>query len=312
MTWVTQCTKQESELAILPFTPAANTSYTAHFVAADPETEYELIHYWHFNNLSGTTEIVSADYSAISQAFITYAGTGNGYLDERGQRLEDPVSSLNLYLDQQPEQGAVLRARNPSHTRELIIEAPTSGYSNIRVAFATTRTTNGAKRQSFHYSTNGGDSWQSPDQGYEVALLPQWGLKEFDLSTIEGVANNPDMLFKILFWGESATGTSGNNRFDNLSVTGTSITTGLNDFIDRNSPVTLYPNPAKETITLTTQSGASHQGELAIFSMDGRKLQSVAVTSPQTTISLADLPMGIYVIRFSNSYDHFTTKLVRQ
>lgn len=302
----------KSELATLQFTPAANTSYTAHFVAADPETDYELIHYWHFNNLSGTTEVVSADYSAISQAFITYPGTGDGYLDERGHRLEDPVSSLNLYLDQQPEQGAVLRARNPSHTRELIIEAPTSGYSNIRVAFATTRTTNGAKRQSFHYSTNGGDSWQSPDQGYEVALLPQWGLKEFDLSAIEGVANNPDMLFKILFWGESATGTSGNNRFDNLSVTGTRITTGFNDVIDRNSPVTLYPNPAKEAITLTIQSGASHQGELAIFSMDGRKLKSVAVTSPQTTISLADLPMGIYVMRFSNSYDHFTTKLIRQ
>ncbi|NLK50568.1 MAG: hypothetical protein GX294_07955, partial [Candidatus Cloacimonetes bacterium] len=87
--------------------------------------EADIIHYWHFNSLpSGTLTEVESDYSAVGTALITYPGSGAGYLDTRTHRAADPVSNLNLLMDQEPDQGAVLRVRNPSNTRELIVSAP--------------------------------------------------------------------------------------------------------------------------------------------------------------------------------------------
>jgi hypothetical protein len=48
-----------------------------------------------------------------------------------------------------------------------------------------------------------------------------------DLSSYEKANNNPDLKLKVMFLGENSMGTSGNNRFDNISITGNSIhTTG--------------------------------------------------------------------------------------
>ncbi len=53
-----------------------NASLTAHF------KEASLIHYWHFNNLPDHASVeVPADQSLLNDAFIGYAGTGEGYMD---------------------------------------------------------------------------------------------------------------------------------------------------------------------------------------------------------------------------------------
>lgn len=206
--------------AVLALTPTANISLTAHFIEFDTP-EPEIIHYWHFNTLSGTVTSVESDYSAITPGIITYPGTGAGYMDERTHRAQDPVSNLNLLMGQLPNQGAVLRVRNPSDTRELIIEASTSGFENIVVNFATTRTSNGAQGQEFYYSTDGGQNWVL-HASYPVVELLAWELKTFDLSNIPEVNENPDLQFRILFTGSNAGLTAGNNRFDNFSVHGIS------------------------------------------------------------------------------------------
>jgi len=216
--WTGGMTSSESTLNI---NPSDNISLTAHFIEYQtPETE--IIHYWHFNNLpSGTLTSVYSDYSSNITGLITYPGTGAGYMDRRTYNPpDDPVSNLNLLMGQLPNQGAVLRVRNPSDTRELVISAPSNGFENIVVNFATARTSNGAQGQEFYYSTDGGQNWVL-HTSYPVVQLTAWELKTFDLSQIPEVNNNPDLQLKILFTGSNASGSAGNNRFDNFSVHGT-------------------------------------------------------------------------------------------
>ncbi|MBW6498648.1 MAG: T9SS type A sorting domain-containing protein [Bacteroidales bacterium] len=202
-------------------------------LAAKSAHEAAIIHYWHFNTLSGTVTEVESDFSAVGLGLITYPGTGDGYMDERTHRAADPVSNFNLRMGQEPDQGAVLRVRNPSDTRELIIAAPSTGYENLVVTFATTRTDNGAPQQEFYFTPDAGDTWVLVGEAYDIPVLDptldDFGYlhKVIDLSEYEEVNDNSGLHFKILFVGEGAANTSGNNRFDNLTLDGTPVVVEL-------------------------------------------------------------------------------------
>ncbi len=190
------------------------------------EGDMALIHYWHFNAMTGdeVTE-VQADFSADDLAgTITYPGTGDGYMDARTHRASDPVSNYNLRLAEEPDQGAVLRARNPAATRELLLEVPSTGYKDLVFTFATTRTENGATAQRFEFSPDAGETWVQVGDDYDIPFLEdEEGVylhATLDLSSFEEINNNPDLHFRFLFLGENAENTSGNNRFDNMTLDG--------------------------------------------------------------------------------------------
>ncbi|WP_297332461.1 choice-of-anchor I family protein [Flavobacterium sp.] len=180
-------------------------------------TAQDLVHYWNFNSVSGTLTDVPADYSLITgETSITYPGTGAGYMDD--------VSGDILNAQMGAEAGFGLRVRNPSNTRDLLIAFPTTGYQNVMVTFAVTRTGSGATEQYYSYSIDGGATYSTtglttttfnPTESYTLSTV--------DFSGIAGVANNPDFIFKINFGGANAAGGSGNNRFDNLAVMATPV-----------------------------------------------------------------------------------------
>ncbi len=205
---------------ILTLTPDGDLYLKAVFTQSGL-SDAEIIHYWHFNSLpDGTLIAVASDYSARGTATITYPGTGDGYMDRRTHRAADPVSNLNLLMGQEPNQGAVLRLRNPSDTRELIVEAPSTGFQTISGAYATSRTSNGATQQELYYSTNGGASWTQIGSTYSLPELPDWILRTFDISSDEAANNNENLMFRILFTGENTDNASGNDRLDNFSLHG--------------------------------------------------------------------------------------------
>jgi len=176
-----------------------------------PPTDAVLIHYWHFNTLpEGQIQSVNADFSRLSGAVISYPGTGAGFMDRTDG------SDRNLLLG--APAGFGLRPRNPSNTRELLIVAPSNGYHSLEVTFAVMRTANGAPSEEFYYSANGGGTWTRVGNAYDIPL--DFELKTFDLKGLAGVDNNPNLRFRILFVGEGAAGASGNNRFDNFSISG--------------------------------------------------------------------------------------------
>ncbi len=176
-----------------------------------------LIHYWHFNSLpvGNLNEPVVADFSMLSNENpnITYLGTGAGYAD-----LFNPGSDLNARMGQLAGNG--IRFRNPSNTREVIISIPSTNYKDLIIKFATTRTGSGAQTQNYSYTLDGTNfttadltvnTFNAPqDPNYEIVTL--------DLTNISAANNNANLKLRIQFAGSNASATSGNNRFDNLTV----------------------------------------------------------------------------------------------
>lgn len=175
-----------------------------------------LVHYWNFNTLAGgTVTSVSPNFSAVTgNALITYPGTGAGYMDD--------VEGDLLNAQNGDPAGLGLRPRNPSDTRDLLIAFPTTGYENVAIKFATTRTTQGATEQLYSYSLDGGVTFVTenlPVTSFSP-LATGYSLVTLDLAGVAGADNNANVVIKIDFAGTTAAGGSGNNRFDNITVMG--------------------------------------------------------------------------------------------
>jgi hypothetical protein len=200
--------------------PAENLSLVANFEAVAPGLPM-LVYYWHFNNQNDPTLPIVADFAADGlSAFISYPGTGDGYLDYRTVRPQDPASNLNLRMGQEPDQGAVLRVRNPAEGRVFLIEAPSTGYTDIVVAFAITRSSELAGEQQFYYSPDAGNTWVAVGDVFAAQVVPAWDLITIDLSGYNEVNNNPNLQLKIEYSGDAIGGDSGNNRYDNITIDG--------------------------------------------------------------------------------------------
>ncbi len=184
-------------------------------VTIDPNSV--LIHYWNFNTLSGTLTTISPDLTKIpnSNAAITYDGTGAGYMD-----AFSPGYDLNTQNNEIA--GGGIKARNPSDTRNLLFSLPTTGYKTIVVQFATAKSSSGATTQSYSYTLDGTNYTTSglSTSVFNPTVDPVASIVSLDFSSITGVDNNPNFKIKISFSGTTVSGTSGNNRFDNLTVKG--------------------------------------------------------------------------------------------
>ncbi len=252
--------------------------------APEPEPEPEpgepvLVHYWHFNEMSGETVTeVPSDFSAPGLvALITYPGTGDGYMDARTHREADPVSNTNLRMGQAANQGAVLRARNPAITRELLFDIPSTGFSDLVFTLVTTRSENGSQEQQVQISFDGGSNWTDVDEPYYIPSLPEnegYVLREFDLSEFEQANDNPNLKIRILFEGAGSDNPTGNNRFDNITLDGVPILGG---------------EPAKLSIPTINSGQEVYAGEefsIDVTAIDDSGLPAEAISDISFTISV--------------------------
>ncbi len=207
--------------------PAENVQITANFESTGTGTT-ELVHYWHFNDEEITEDDeVFTDYTinGLAPGFITYPGDG-GAMDFRSHREGDEVSNYNLRMNQPEDDGSVLRLRNPSANRELHISIPTTGYKDLILTYATTRTENGNQTHQLQVSADGGASWANVQDAYYVNSLREeegWSERRVVLSGMTAINDNPNTTFRILFIGEGNDNPSGNNRLDNVSLDGVAI-----------------------------------------------------------------------------------------
>lgn len=206
--WKELAGSPEADSPVVSMNLNDNQSLTAIFAESE---EPVLLHYWHFNELpAGTITHAIADHSISGNATITYNGTGEGYMDDT------EGSELNLRLHEEPGKG--LRVRNPSHDRALHLTLPTTGYENVQFSYAVRRTNNGAEEQMLQYSTTEDGNWSQ--LGDPLTINTDYQLLTFDFSAIPEAEDNPDFRIRVLFGGSSASGTFGNNRFDNVALEG--------------------------------------------------------------------------------------------
>ena len=92
-----------------------------------------------------------------------------------------------------------------------------------------------------------------------------------------------------------------------INVIGTSIITELDNNIDLNSKVNIYPNPTSNHISIDTELNIS---EINIIDITGK---IVMITKENTnTINIVNLSDGIYFIKLTTDERIITKKFVKQ
>ena len=164
---------------------------------------------WNFNEASS---------DEIGYALELPADYGNGLMTSGFPPANISYSSgttLNSVMGDPAGQALLLKG-NANNGGNLTWMVDTSGFSSIGVSFATRRTSTGFNDNQFLYSTDSGSSWIS--FGFPYVPSTSFALQSFDLGGISELAHNIGAGFRIVFDG--ATSSAGNNRIDNLVISG--------------------------------------------------------------------------------------------
>jgi hypothetical protein len=258
-----------------------------------------LIHFWHFNDLpSGEFYTAGADHTSGS-AMITYSGSGDGFMD----RVNDGTL-INSDLGETA--GLALRVRNPSAGRELVFSLPSTGYRDLVFRYMAKRTPNGPRQQTFYYRTDDADPWIR--FGDTLMITESYQQFRFNFAGNQNVDDNPLFSVRILFHGEGTEGTSGNNRFDNITLDGYSLsgndTTGGNG----NNPlgrVRVFHNNSLMHVDNPT-GGTVH---VEVFTMTGRLAARHIIQGTGWHTFPFSSPQGVYIVRMVKGDYVFSVKV---
>lgn len=195
-----------------------------------------LMHYWHFNTLSGssytdTIHGIPADYTTIDTAKvkILYAkmpGTSTAYISYIDNYATGTADHDTVNIRMGVVAGNALRTRNPSDSMQLLMYIPSTNYSHILLQYAgeNSSVASGMLHQLYDYSVDSGATWRT--SGLSVTSDSAWLVfhrATISMATDSMTRNNRKLVFRIRF-SPNNTGTSGNNRFDNVTVEGDTIT----------------------------------------------------------------------------------------
>ncbi|MBX2896233.1 MAG: choice-of-anchor I family protein [Cyclobacteriaceae bacterium] len=202
-----------------------------------PLPSLSLIHYWNFNNSTNETTLLTASFTAGGATLTAVNGATSVIqaTSNTGQGFE--IANENARNGD--ASGSHLRYNN-SVDGTLIFALPTTGYENVLVKYTTRRSSaaNGAGVQVIDYSTDGSTyiNFTSINTDFNGPVL-----QTLDFSAIAAADNNPNFKIKITFQ-QGAGGVTGNNRFDNFTMDGYSLSGG--DV----SPPTVVLSPANNAI----------------------------------------------------------------
>lgn len=91
----------------------------------------------------------------------------------------------------------------------------------------------------------------------------------------------------------------------------TKIVNTTNGMVSLNSDIKLYPNPTKNIVFVNTNN---FKGNLIaeIYSQDGKLVvkENLVISSKPLSINLQGLKAGLYIVRLSNEFERFNTKLI--
>ena len=268
----------------------------------------KLLYYWHFNNtmppdgsggINFSSNIISADYSFSGEGAIIYKPLP-GVKNDVGI-IDNLVGDT---INQRPGFGGccdvvnnAVRTRNPSDSMEFLWYLPMTNYRNIVIKYETELSSvkSGQQQQIFSYSTDSALTFITTDLPVSSNYADTvWSMMTLDLRSITSINDNRKFVFKMNF---SAPNTSdkGNNRFDNITVEGDLIVTGVNKIGYDAYGFTIYPNPANDYFYLT----GTFDGEksISIYNSMGRLVNAITLYGKHSLVDVAGLSPGFYFIK---------------
>ena len=81
------------------------------------------------------------------------------------------------------------------------------------------------------------------------------------------------------------------------------------DFINQREEFLVYPNPAERILSITTDKSFNNS-DFKLYDMSGRVVLNGNITNLKTDISVTDMPRGMYVLEFGNSFKRVKKKII--
>ncbi|MEI8279227.1 MAG: hypothetical protein WCG87_05645 [Bacteroidota bacterium] len=186
-------------------------------VVIDPGTRV-LLHYWNFNSSTNLLSVNFTADTAITDTPKIVIPPSTAVPDAYDQYT--PGTVFNAKLTDTGVIGGALRVRNPS--TYMILNIPTTGYKSPILTIAAMRSNSGAQTSTVSYTTDGINYSSLIGAGIDLTAAADttWistNVFSYDFTGLAGVDNNPKFAVKISFVGVSSA-TSGNDRFDNITV----------------------------------------------------------------------------------------------
>ncbi|HYM19875.1 MAG TPA: T9SS type A sorting domain-containing protein [Candidatus Kapabacteria bacterium] len=321
---------------VVPNTPTSNgivrvkdaegtigKSQTFVIVSIDPKKN-RVIHYWDFNNLTKVYHnpgipSIAPDFSIFDNttAAIVYklesnvSSTYAGYLDNV------PGDTINAQFGAAPVWG--LRVRNPTDSMELRLLIPTTGYKNISLSYAlqSSGIPDAPATEHFDYSVDGGITWKKGvmingiADTLDVTQAQYQGVTFFgrvnlNFGTDQTVNNNSNLILRIKFGGIPLS-SSGNNRFDNITVMGDPSSSAVEGSTSINMDYAVYPNPAADYIIVSAPSEGSKT--IAILDLSGKTVLSTSTPEKYASVNTSKLASGMYIIHIIDEALHIERSL---
>jgi len=270
-----------------------------------PKQSQEIIHYWHFNTVSGVLDTVFADYFiGLNPSFLLYRkideeGSDIGIMDDVGGSI---INSRNDY-----EAGRGIRPRNPSINGELFISLNSEGFSDLKLSYAAERSGSGMLKQVLYYTVDGQNFQPFGDT---ININTSFNLVEFDFSNIHEAVNNSDFAVIIRFL-EQNTADNGNNRLDNVVLEGIPIGSEVEGVVINEDDFNIQIGETFQLTATILPPGASNQNiswrtenqDIATINEDGL----LTAISVGTTLAIVTTEEGGFedsvVVRVLNPFE---------
>lgn len=205
---VSSCVKDRIQPAVVIVTPPIDTMHhdTTGTGSGGTDTSsgtFTLLDYWNFN--SNDTSTLLIPNVSLNSASISYVSAS---FDD-----VNPGSAINVRNND--EAGDGLRMRNPFTS--ITFNVPTTGCSKPVFTFASQRSSSGPTINNIYYTIDGTSFINDSLAAGSISIDTAWTKYSVSFAGIKRADNNAKFAIRLIT-GNNNTGTSGNDRYDNVTL----------------------------------------------------------------------------------------------
>jgi len=272
----------------------------------------EIVAYWNqnSNDLPGGGFGFLADPDVFPQAADLGEGlltVGGGILDETTINENDDLvytwipsfGGSTINAEGEDEAGGSISIQggtdNVNNGSYLQFEISMEEKSNLQISYATRGTASGFSTQTWSWSTDG-------ENFTDFGTIEDTNVTDFYLveANVPADVNGAETVY-LRVTLDGATTTNGNNRFDNIKFVAED---GLNTNDFQQQGFSMYPNPAKDVVTITTNSNL--EMVVNVYNILGKRVLS----QTNNTLDVSRLKSGVYMVQVTQGNNSSVQKLI--
>ena len=260
---------------------------------------------WTFDNLQArpnTPQRVAADYhllDTVSEAVLYCDGTyqSSVFLSATsGTELDAFTGTVAGDPRPNPAAGrAIAFVNTTANGKSAVLKFPTKGYFNLALSMAVQRTATGFNLHEWEWSLDGENYTLIENTATCPLVAGEFVLTTLDLRGVDELNDQEEVFLRLTLYG--ATGATGNNRLDNITLHGVSIDeNSIGNLKKKCSRLFIAPNPNQGVFRIIMDSPIHFSNtDFIIYNAFGQMIKTGNLNNP--IVDISDQPNGLYFCR---------------